>query len=254
MATPVLTFRPHPSRAHTVVVLYENYEQQHIISFGNGHTIVRNPGQVATFDYAAAGWYRVEAKAMDDTVLAGKEVRVVDSVTPAFGTWGPNKDNADFYEITFADDGTGIASKVDIYWGVPNSTETVWATPGGTAMRDLPAGSHDITITDHGSGRKSTTNHKITGRAYDPDATIELDSTDKSKMTVKVTLNAVDGKKGAITVWWDQGVSDKIDNPVVGNTKTHKYTTADTYLVVVEYSDGSSGDNATTDLITVGTP
>jgi len=253
MADPKLIFEPHPSQAHTLLIRYGGYTNEHIINLGNGKTVTRLGGQVAIGDYSAAGWYRIEAWDLKNKVLAGIEARVLDALDPNFGTWGPNPDNADFFQIEFADlDGSGIASQVDIDWG-DGHPETVWAIPGESAKRALPAGRRDITITDHGSRRKTTTSQTVTGRVADPDATIELDPADKTHMTGKVTIEAFDTKKGAITVWWDQGVSDKIAKPAAKDVKTHKYTTAGTYPVVVEYSDGSSGDNASVDLLTVGT-
>lgn len=252
VSTPTLTFRPHPSKARTLMVRYDGYTDRHVISFGDGKTQIRSGGETATSDYDSAGRYRVQAWTIGMTeVLAAIQVRVMDDINPVFGTFAPDPTNGDFYQITWANDGSGIASQVDIDWG-SGGVETVWATPGGTVERDLPHGQQAITIKDHASLRSTTSTHQITGRVGDPDATIELDPADKTKMTVKITLKAVDATKGAVQVWWDQGVKDEIAKPTKGASLTHKYTVADTYPVVVEYKDPAYSDTGTSDLIDVG--
>lgn len=210
------------------------------LSFGDGTTPTTGASGIPVHHtYAAPGAYTVSAR-QGENVVARAQVFVRDGLTPAV-TLSAGADNPLFWDLTVNADPESMISQFEVRWGDGSAPQIVAAPKGTKVSHGYQAGDYPVTVIDRHSGRWLTQDITVSAPTYDPDFTATKGA---DAMTVEITLTTVGTPGKEVLVDFGDFSQEVITNGQVGAKVSHKYAAADSYLVQVVYSDGSTAGSS----------
>lgn len=236
---PALKVAASPVTERGVAALALNAPTVDAIDWGDGS---RSPysGRGVFHTYASAKAYTVTA--LDgDTIVATAQVFVRDGLTPNV-TFAADAGNPNMIIATFNDDPADLISRYEVTWA-PGAVEEVVAAKGTTKTHGFQAGDHTIVVRDMHSGRVLSEDITVKDKEYDPDFTL-VKGADANTALLEITRLVTAGKE--LLVDWGDYTQTTITaaDAKVGFKVSHPYAAADTYLVQLVYSDGSTEGSA----------
>ena len=237
LAAAELRWKPAALVAKQIIGYTLGITGAHTLWWGDG-TSSPGTGAPQRHSYHAAGDYMFTAKDDSGAVLAQVQVRIRDGLHPNV-TFAQSTTEQDMVIATFNDD--GAASDYEVTWG-PQDVENLLAPKGTQVKHPLQPGTHTIVVRDLQSGRALSAEVEMKPHEFDPDCTITKGA-DTQTAFLKLTKVGVAGKKVLID-WGYNNKTTTIDGVVDGTASFTYPAGAETYLVEINYDDGSTSGPA----------
>lgn len=247
--TPFVAWRPAPTAQHAVVATAANLTGDFTIHWGDGSSADSAVGAAPVKHvYPGVGVYAVTVEQGGQRkTQAGVGIR--DGLAPNI-TVAARDDNPNIIEVTFNDEPVAIVSHYHVQWVKDGPTETVVGVKGTRITHGYAAGTYEFTVADMLTRRHFRQQLTVVDKTYDPDFTIAQGAND---MTVDLTVSAAAEAKDLL-IDWGGGSQATIPAPGpggsnVGQKRSHTFASADTYIVQLVYSNGSTDGSARTVVI-----
>jgi hypothetical protein len=237
MADPAIIFKPSLSVLHQGTLKVEGVTTNYTLYFGDGFAHAGRPDQSHSYTWPSPGPYTaVLVRDGEREPFTKTSFRILPQPQPNV-TVEQVPDAEYTVRVAFTDPDEGPVGRFSITWAPGESAIDVLGIPGTSIDHYFgEPGRHPILIQDHWSMMRRPFVVEIVDPVVDPDVTLVEDTSDTTRMTVKLDVANASGSDRKLLVDWDDGVSEQID-ATVGVSVSHQYVFAGEYMVSVRYTD-----------------